>query len=66
MIVTVEIEFEIGQTVYLKTDMEQMPRMVVAIIIGGNNSILYRLASATNETAHYACEITREKSPVMI
>jgi hypothetical protein len=66
MIVTIEIDFEIGETVFLKTDIDQMPRMVVAIIIGGNNSILYRLASATNETVHYACEITHEKSPVMI
>lgn len=65
MIVTIEIEFEIGQVVYLKTDTDQTPRMVTQIAISGSGGLLYRLTCGTNESFHYEIEISAEKNLVM-
>ncbi len=55
-----EIKFRIGQTVYLRTDADQLERLVTGINIrpGG---ISYALASGTNESYHYDFEITLDR-----
>jgi len=52
--------FEIGQTVYLKTDSDQHDRLVTAIIVRGYG-LLYSLSYGTEESTHYDFEINPEK-----
>lgn len=54
-------KFDIGDTVYLKTDPEQLPRIVTAIEITPNE-ITYRLMQGENNSYHYGFEITAQKS----
>lgn len=58
------IEFEIGQTVYLKMDNEQHGRMVTGISLRPNRSVTYCLAFGTTETWHYGIEIDDERDVV--
>ncbi len=51
------LEFEIGQTVFLKTDREQRERLVTAIFLRPFNSVAYGLSFEANETNHYGFEI---------
>ena len=59
---THKIEFNIEQVVYLKTDLEQRPRMVTGITLRPHNSVTYELAEGNNSSWHYGIEITKEKS----
>lgn len=59
-----KIEFEIGQTVYLKMDNEQHGRMVTGISLRPNRSVTYCLAFGTTETWHYGIEIDDERDIV--
>ena len=53
-------EFQIGDVVYLRSDSEQLPRMVTGINIRpvGNSFIL---TQGVTETWHYAIEISSER-----
>lgn len=53
--------FELGETVYLKTDDEQKPRIVVRFYVT-SNGITYGLACGTEETNHFYNEISIEKN----
>ena len=52
----IEMDFEIGQIVYLKTDAEQLPRCVYGVIVR-KTGILYELSCGANVSAHYDFEI---------
>lgn len=54
------IEHEIGDSVYLRTDPEQLERLVTAIVIR-ETGVLYSLAQASNESYHHAFEISINK-----
>ncbi len=56
--------FDIGQTVYLKTDVDQVPRMVVRYSVT-KETVLYILASGEKETTHYDIEISETKDVVL-
>ena len=56
-----KIEFKIGQTVFIKTDKEQYPRVVTGIALRPSNSVTYCLAQNVTETWHYGFEISDEK-----
>ncbi|WP_353159331.1 hypothetical protein [Myroides odoratus] len=58
--IVVSIEFEIKQVVYLRTDMEQLPRLVSDIIVG-DKEVHYGLKQGTNYEIHQAFEIVTEK-----
>ena len=60
----IDNKFEYGQTVYLKTDKEQLPRIVTAIHLRGQN-ITYCLSQGTNETTHHDIEISEEVNIVL-
>lgn len=53
--------FELGEIVYLKTDIEQKPRMVCSVQAFLEGEVLYHLISGTYTSSHYAMEITRDK-----
>ena len=59
-------KFNIGQVVYLKTDPEQLPRIVISILIGADSLIQYRLMCGTEESLHYAIEIDAEKDVIKL
>ena len=54
------IKFSIGQTVYLRTDADQLERLVTGINIRPN-VISYALTNGTNESYHYDFEITLDR-----
>ena len=55
--ITLSIEFELGQYVWLKTDIDQFERIVTQLIIcqGG---IMYELSCGEDSSAHWGFEIT--------
>ncbi|WPU91815.1 hypothetical protein SNE25_21085 [Mucilaginibacter sabulilitoris] len=50
-------EYNLGDIVYLKTDPDQLQRMVVAITIRPTG-ILYELSQAASGSDHYSIEIS--------
>lgn len=53
-------EYDFGDIVYLKTDVEQKPRMVVRLSVGVAKITYYTLACGSSESDHHAIEITKE------
>lgn len=55
-------DFEIGDYVYLKTDVEQYKRIVTGYTIrDSSEKVVYLLSLGTEETSHYKCEISTEE-----
>jgi hypothetical protein len=54
------LHFDIGDSVYLKTDPEQAERLVTGISVR-QNGITYAISHLTNETWHYDFEITKDR-----
>jgi len=59
---TIDNKYSFGQTVYLITDQEQLPRVVTGIRINPYKTLLYYLSGGTQETVHYDFEISAEKN----
>lgn len=57
----IDNEYYIGDTVYLKTDEEQLERIVIEIKISPGDILLYSLACGEKYTSHYAMEMTDKK-----
>ncbi len=54
------LHFDIGDSVYLKTDPEQSERLVTGISVR-QNGITYAISYLTNETWHYDFEKSKER-----
>ena len=54
------LEFKIGETVYLKTDIEQLPRIVYSYTIYPSH-IVYNVTQGMNTSGHFDFEISTEK-----
>lgn len=54
-------EFEFGEIVYLKTDTEQHPRIIVAMEIYHDGDILYKLNKDSFSSYHFHYEFSRDK-----
>lgn len=61
----IDNKFELGETVYLKTDTEQCPRMVITIAVRPSNALAYSLSCGTDSSIHYDFEMTREPDNTM-
>lgn len=59
-------KFDWGQIVYLKTDCDQLPRIVTAMKIRENAPIEYGLSCVDRETFHYELEISESKNLLLI
>lgn len=59
-----DIIFELGQIVYVKTDIDQHKRMVTAISIRGNG-VTYELTCGTITSWHYDFEINITKDVLL-
>jgi hypothetical protein len=60
----IENKYEVEQIVYLKTDGDQLPRMVTSIVVN-KYDLLYELTNGTFVSKHYDFEITDEKQTVI-
>lgn len=58
------IRFKIGEIVYLKTDSQQLPRIVTGILMRPY-AFIYYLSNNTNETNHYEIEISKEVNEII-
>tara|TARA_R110000751_G_scaffold192009_1_gene297613 strand:+ start:7625 stop:7927 length:303 start_codon:yes stop_codon:yes gene_type:complete len=57
---------EIGDYVYLKTDVDQYKRIVTGYTVRDNSEkVVYLLSLGTEETSHYKCEISMEEDVVL-
>jgi hypothetical protein len=54
--------YDLGEIVYLKTDQDQRPRIVIALTIrpGGIASIYYELGCGPESSFHFDIEITNQ------
>jgi uncharacterized protein (UPF0303 family) len=55
----IDNKFNIGQIVYVITDKEQEPRIVVAIEIS-NKDLLYKVCHGVSTSEHYDFELSEE------
>lgn len=60
----IETKYNIGQIVYLITDVDQIDRMVTSITVNPKNSIVYSLSCGTACTSHYEMELSEIKDLV--
>jgi hypothetical protein len=60
-ITKIKHQFKHRDTVYLLCDVEQSPRMVIAIILFPGNEIGYTLSCDGETTDHYEWELAPEK-----
>jgi hypothetical protein len=56
-----QLQFMIGELVYLTTDPEQLQRFVTGIVIRPND-IIYELACGKDLSNHYEFEMTKDKT----
>lgn len=56
----IDNKYNLGDEVYLKTDTEQLKRLITEIRITPNG-IMYLLSFSTEETKHYDMEFSKEK-----
>lgn len=56
----IDLDFNIAQEVYLKTDSDQNKRLVIGIVIR-DRSTMYELACGSNSSWHYDFEIISDK-----
>ncbi len=57
---TIKNKFDLEDEVYLKTDPEQLMRMVTGIYVKPGNVIVYELSHIGSTSDHYDFEITKE------
>ncbi len=60
----IENSYDIGETVYLRTDPDQLARIVTSLIVS-NAGIVYELNCGVLESRHYDIELSREKDTVL-
>lgn len=60
-----ELEFNIEQVVYLKTDKEQIPRLVTGISLRPFKSVTYGITQSSSESWHFGFEISNERDIIL-
>lgn len=58
---TIDVLFELGDIVYLKTDSEQLERMITGVCLREKGLISYEISCGERCGWHYGFEITTEK-----
>lgn len=60
---TLDVKYKIGDIVYLKTDAEQLPRIVIAYFTEGREEdVMYKVIQETDTSFHYNFELQAEKN----
>lgn len=57
--------YDIGDTVYLTTDKEQLPRLITDIKISPGNVQMYEVMNGTTASRHYEMELSKEKNDIL-
>ena len=65
MIATIDIPYQFGDILYLKTDVDQKPHMLIGVKICADNSIMVELQSGLACSIHYPIEVSSEKNVLM-
>lgn len=60
--IVINNKFDIGDVVYLKTDQDQLPRVVTCIKVFKHGELNYELAQGTLVSLHYEFELQNEKT----
>lgn len=58
----IDNKYEIGDIVFLITDVDRKPRIVSSIEVFMNGELMYRLMQGTQYSSHYSFEITEERN----
>lgn len=62
--INIDNKFDIGQIVYLKTDPEQMKRMITAFTVT-KSDLIYEVSCGANVSKHYDYEMSEEVNVLM-
>lgn len=62
---TINNRFNIGQEVYLKTDPDQLKRIICQIAITPGAALIYQLALASQNSWHYEIEISATEDQLL-
>ena len=57
-------KYNIGDTVYLKTDVDQYARMIIAILVYPNG-ISYEVQYCTTQSTHYEIELSETQDELL-
>lgn len=57
--------FNLGAKVFLKTDVNQYPRIITAIRLLTGGTICYDLAQSEEVTVHNECELSEERDVIL-
>lgn len=60
------IDFEHMETVYLKTDPDQMERLVTQVILKPYGTVMYELSYDNSASYHYDFEISKERNVIKV
>ena len=58
-------KFDFGDTVYVKTDCFQSPRMVLSIEVYKNGEVMYVLGQGTDTSKHYEFELSVDENTLL-
>ena len=61
---TIQVNHRIGDIVYLRTDKEQLPRLVTRLNVS-DTDVRYELAQGLTSTWHFAIEISTERDTLL-
>lgn len=53
-------QFDLGDIVYLKTEVEQLPHIIVGIQVCADGGLIYKCSQGTDVDWHYEVEMTEE------
>lgn len=66
MSMVIDNKFEIGDTVYLVTDTEQHPGLIISIKIFKGGEYLYEVIRGTVSSMHYDFELSTQKNVLSV
>lgn len=59
--ITIYNEYEIGDSVYLRTDPDQFECLITGITIKAGGTLTYEIACGSTVTWHYGFELSHDK-----
>ena len=65
MAIMIRCNFDYGQIVYVKTDINQDPRQIIGVQGTADGGLLIKLSTDGDVTWHYECELSEEKDMML-
>ncbi len=60
-----QLKYSIGDSVYLKTDNDQLERLVTGILIR-ENGVMFELSQSNTSSYHFSFEIARDRNVLKV